>query len=492
MLLAGINLHPTQRAALEDGERRLTYGELCNLVEAERQWLAANGVQRCALLADNGCGWAIADLALLAAGIVNIPLPVYFVNSQIRHVLDDAGVAFIFTDRPEQLCREHDCARVGQSRSSGLTLLRRSTAHGPALPAGTLKITYTSGSTSEPKGVCLSGHALQRVSASLHAALGNLHLERHMCLLPLATLLENIAGIYVPLLLGIQSVLRPASAIGMSYGGLDAPRLLSALCDAQPSSLVLVPELLRLLVGTAQRGWQPPASLKFIAVGGASVPAALLEQATALGLPVFEGYGLSECASVVCLNLPGASRPGSVGRPLSHARVRVDQNGELHVAGAVMSGYLGAAPVAADEIATGDLGEIDADGFVRVRGRVKNLIITSMGRNIAPEWPEMELKGEPVIAQAMVYGEARPFLTALLSPVSAQVTHEMLAAAVQRANSRLPDYARVRAWALFPETPSVDNGLLTANGRLRRAALIERCGGQLEALYIEDSFDVVS
>jgi long-chain acyl-CoA synthetase len=157
-----------------------------------------------------------------------------------------------------------------------------------------------------------------------------------------------------------------------------------------------------------------------------------------------------------------------------------------------MSGYLGDAPVAAEEISTGDLGEIDTDGFVRVRGRAKNLIITSMGRNIAPEWPEMELKGEPVIAQAMVYGEARPFLTALLHPVSAQVTHEMLAAAVQRANSRLPDYARVRAWALFPETPSPDNALLTANGRLRRAVLMERCRGQLEALYSEDSLDVVS
>jgi long-chain acyl-CoA synthetase len=246
MLLAGINLHPTQQAALEDGERRLTYGGLCDLVEAERQWLVANGVQRCALLADNGCGWAIADLALLEAEIVNIPLPGYFVNTQIRHVLHDAGIAFILTDRPEQLCQEYGCTHVGQSARSGLTLLHRPATHMPALPAGTLKITYTSGSTSEPKGVCLSSHALRRVSASLHAALRNLDLERHMCLLPLATLLENIAGIYVPLLLGIQSVLRPASTLGMSYGGLDAARLLNALRDVQPSSLVLVPELLRL------------------------------------------------------------------------------------------------------------------------------------------------------------------------------------------------------------------------------------------------------
>jgi long-subunit acyl-CoA synthetase (AMP-forming) len=492
MLLAGIHLHPTQQTALEDSEQRLTYGELCDLVETERQWLMANGAQRCALLADNGCGWAIADLALLEANVVNIPLPGYFLSTQIRHVLEHAGAAFILTDRPEALCRQYGCERVAQSVSSGLTLLRRATAHVPALPIGTLKITYTSGSTAEPKGVCLSGHALQRVSTSLYAALANLDLERHMCLLPLATLLENIAGIYVPLLLGIQSVLRPAPAIGLSYGGLDAPRLLNALSETRPSSLVLVPELLRLLVAAAQRGWQPPTSLEFIAVGGARVPVGLLEQAAALGLPVFEGYGLSECASVVCLNTPGANRPGSVGRPLSHARVRVDRNGELHVAGAVMSGYLGAAPVAAEEIATGDLGEIDADGFVRVNGRSKNLIISSMGRNIAPEWPEMELKSEPVIAHAMVYGEARPFLTALLSPASAQVTPEMLAAAVQRANSRLPDYARVRAWALLPETPSMDNGMLTANARLRRAALIERCRGQLEALYIEESFDVVS
>ena len=93
----------------------------------------------------------------------------------------------------------------------------------------------------------------------------------------------------------------------MSYGGLDAARLLGTLSREQPNSLILVPELLQVLVVAAERGWQPPASLQFVAVGGAKVSRELLERADAAGIPVYEGYGLSECASVVCLNTPACT-----------------------------------------------------------------------------------------------------------------------------------------------------------------------------------------
>jgi acyl-CoA synthetase (AMP-forming)/AMP-acid ligase II len=99
----------------------------------------------------------------------------------------------------------------------------------------------------------------------------------------------------------------------------------------RPHSIVLVPELLRLLVAAAERGWPVPGSLKFVAVGGAAVSVDLLARAEAVGLPVFEGYGLSECASVVCLNTPDARRRGSVGRPLPHASVRLADDGQIMV-----------------------------------------------------------------------------------------------------------------------------------------------------------------
>jgi long-chain acyl-CoA synthetase len=320
------------------------------------------------------------------------------------------------------------------------------------------------------------------VACSLADATASLNVRRHLSLLPLATLLENIAGIYVPLLLGATTILPACAHSGMSYGAVDMSRLLATISAAEPDSLVLVPELLRMLLHAASRGWRPPPTLKFVAVGGASVSIELLEQADRLGIPVFEGYGLSECASVVCLNTPASRRKGSVGKQLPHAGVRLDERGEICIRGAVMSGYVGG-PAVRDEVRSGDLGEMDEDGFLYVRGRLKNLFITSMGRNVAPEWVEREITCEDSIAHAFVAGEARPYAVALLQPSSPQLDATHLDAAVAAANARLPDYARVRRWACFPEAPSHASGLLTANGRLRRAAIQQRHAALIESLY---------
>jgi long-subunit acyl-CoA synthetase (AMP-forming) len=162
--------------------------------------------------------------------------------------------------------------------------------------------------------------------------------------------------------------------------------------------------------------------------------------------------------------------------------VRIDPHGEICVSGATMSGYLGGPTQRGSEVRTGDLGEVDADGFVYVRGRVKNMFITSMGRNITPEWVESELTSETAIARAMVSGEAKPHPVALVV-ASANAGENSIDQAIANANSRLPDYARIRDWALFPEAPSLANGLLTANGRLRRAKIAARYHDLIESLY---------
>jgi long-subunit acyl-CoA synthetase (AMP-forming) len=212
----------------------------------------------------------------------------------------------------------------------------------------------------------------------------------------------------------------------------------------------------------------------------------LLGRAAAAGLPIFEGYGLSECASVVCLNTPDAAHRGSVGKPLPHSVVSVDENGEIHVAGAVMSGYVGGQPHAPDAaIATGDLGEIDPDGFVYVRGRRKNLIINSYGRNLSPEWIESELAQESAIGQAVVFGEARERLVALIAPLHPGVSETVIAECVARANARLPAYARVARFLMLDERPSVANGLATGNGRPRRRQIQERFAPIIDRLQEE-------
>jgi long-subunit acyl-CoA synthetase (AMP-forming) len=252
-----------------------------------------------------------------------------------------------------------------------------------------------------------------------------------------------------------------------------------------------VPELLRILVSAAQSGWSPPATARFYAVGGARVSPDLLQRAEAHGIPVFEGYGLSECVSVVCLNTPEARRRGSVGRPLPHARLRVDARGEIHVAGSLMAGYIGAAATPANEIATGDLGDLDADGFVYVRGRLKNIFINSYGRNLSPEWIESELGQETAIGQAVVFGEARPEVVALIAPTHPGIGADTVAASVARANARLPEYARVARHHIIGERLSVANGLLTGNGRPRRERIRERYATTIDRLH-EEIHDVVS
>jgi len=151
-----------------------------------------------------------------------------------------------------------------------------------------------------------------------------------------------------------------------------------------------------------------------------------------------------------------------------------------------MLGYLGGeSRMAADEWATGDLGEVDADGYVYVRGRARNVFITSYGRNVAPEWVEREITQRLPQRPVLVHGEAQPFAIALVSGVQGEAEKALVARVIAEANAALPDYARIRRWACVPESFSFANGLLTSNGRLRRAAIVERHRPLIDSLYRE-------
>jgi long-subunit acyl-CoA synthetase (AMP-forming) len=333
------------------------------------------------------------------------------------------------------------------------------------LPRGTSKITFTSGTTGTPKGVPLRTAQQWAVARAVARATAALGLRRHLCLLPLAVLLENIGGVYAPQAAGMEFCVPPLAEAGLrGSSSFDASACLAALGRWQADSVILLPQMLAALCAALERGAPAPRELKFAAVGGAKVSVALLARARELGLPVYEGYGLSECASVVALNLPGADRPGSVGRPLPHVQVRIQEN-----------------EIVVDEIRTGDLGHLDAEGFLHVDGRRKHVLITSFGRNVSPEWPEAELLAGRAIAQAAVFGEARAQLSALIVPAPG-ASHEGVEAQVRGANGRLPDYARIGAWLRADEPFTPQNGFATANGRARRDALWQAYGSRLDAL----------
>lgn len=475
--------------AFQDAHHALTGDELVAKEARVSAWLAKtpDASVRYGLLADNGIAWALVDRALHRSSFVNVPLPRHFSETQLAHVVEDAALDRIITDDPDKLNRIPGDWRQIDDEILGLQCWARSVASQQSrlLPPATSKITYTSGSTGNPKGVCLPRASMDSVVNSLVSVLQPLAVGRHLSLLPLSTLLDNLVSVEVAPALGATVLLPSLSETGIGYGGIDIQRMLACLDRYSPESLLLVPELLRVLVAAIAKGWRAPANLKFIAVGGASVSPELLTAAHAVGLPAYEGYGLSECASVVALNSPDAAYKGSVGRVLPHARVRIDAAGEIHVRGATMSGYLGDADQIQDEVATGDLGFIDADGFLHVRGRRKNLLITSLGRNVSPEWVERELLASSAIGQAVVFGEAKPFLSCLIYPTSPKVTAADLGAAIDTANRRLPDYAQVRRWALLPQPLRLVDGTVTANGRTRRDVVFSRCQNLIEDLYAD-------
>jgi long-subunit acyl-CoA synthetase (AMP-forming) len=424
------------------------------------------------LLAENGPDWVVADLAAQLAGIPLAPLPLFFTEEQMRAVLVDAGVDLLLTDRPDLAARlGFPAPREPADGALGAFAPLRQTGRVP-LPAGTAKVTFTSGTTGKPKGVCLSGAHAWRVADALARALDGVGMSRHLCVLPLPVLLENIAGANLAWLTGGDLILPPLASLGVAGGaGFDVGAFAAAVERWQPHSLILLPQMLKAWVAALEAGLAPPDSLRLVAVGGGKVATATLLRARELGLPVYEGYGLSECASVVALNVPGADRPGTVGRPLPHVTLGLSDEGEIVVAGERFLGYLGAGAPPPGPLATGDLGAIDADGYVVITGRRKNIYITSFGRNVSPEWPEAELAAEPLIAQAAVFGEAEPQARAVLVPAVPGLEDAALAAAVRRANGRLPDYARIARWVRATAPFTAANGLATPNGRPRRDAI---------------------
>lgn len=474
------------------------------LIGSDRTWRAAEIVAELddlgerlvptrvlGVLADNGPAWAMSDLAAQDAGVVHLPLPAFFGPAQLRHAIERAAVDTIVTDQPERIgALDLQFAETGSWR--GLTWMRR-VVDPVQLPPGTAKISFTSGSTGAPKGVCLDAAGLRATARAVCARLADLPLARHLAVLPLALLLENVAGLYAPLLRGVPVCLPSLTAIGWrGMSGFDPAALDAEVRHSAASSVILVPELLKAWTALlARRGGLAASDLRFAAVGGARVVPEVLHQARRLGIPAHQGYGLTECGSVVSLNRPGddGDNGDDCGRPLEHAQVRIE-DGEVIVRAPSFRGYLGdtmaiaptapATPTRAD-FHTGDLGEIDVAGHVHLTGRRKNLLITSFGRNIAPEWVEATLLAQPAILQAVVVGEGRPYLAALVVPSPGAQPGDV-DAAIESANALLPDYARVAKRMLVAPFTFTD-GLATGNGRPIRSAIVERHAERIAALY---------
>ncbi|CCQ09252.1 Long-chain-fatty-acid--CoA ligase [Pseudoalteromonas luteoviolacea B = ATCC 29581] len=460
-----------------DLTQSLSFSQLERAVACVSEVLTELGSDVIATQLDNSIAWNILDLALLERQFVHLPLPGFFTHQQSDFALSSAGCQLLITDIERSgldLVKECHIAGVWcYFYSLPFTKVR--------LPLGTKKITFTSGSTGTPKGVCLSLDNQLNVAFSLAKAIA-LTSGKHLSVLPYGVLLENVAGVYASLLSKGQVVCMTLEELGFSGTSLADPRrLLTSITHTAPASMILVPELLKALVIAAQKGWQAPTSLAFIAVGGANVALELLNQAQQLGLPVYQGYGLSEAGSVVALNLQAQN--GEVGKVLDHLEYKIRDNA-LFLRGTLFLGYLG--EEARDQntwLDTGDLVMESASGL-SILGRKKNVIINSFGRNIHPEWPESLVLSDTRIMQCVVVGEAKPFLTALIF-AEATVTTLVIEHLLAQINRQLPVYAQIHRVIRLSTPLHTIPGLLTGNGRPIRGAIETHFHAELDAVYRE-------
>jgi long-subunit acyl-CoA synthetase (AMP-forming) len=414
------------------------------------------------ILAPNGLGWVIAQLACAFAGKIVVPLPTFFSPAQLGHVVRDASIELILTS--EQTA----ALAVRSGLPTHVIDIHRVGTGLPDVIDGFGQIIYTSGSTGQPKGVRHQSGQIAWSAGALASATAASATDSYLSVLPLPLLLETICSIFIPASLG--AYVHFDTGLAERVGRGDAAGIAKSFEIHRPTTSVLVPQLLKRWVAELQAVSQTaPSSLRFVAVGGAPVPTQVADSAWSLGIPVHEGYGLSECCSVVAVNRPKERRPGTVGHPLSGLSLSID-DGEIVVDGpSITDGYLGQGP-ATGPWRTGDLGAIDRDGFLTVHGRKDSLLVTSFGRNVSPEWIETMLLADPRIALCTVTGHGEPHLTALLIPVPqgaawfAKATRTDILQLLSDRCSDAPDYAVPRDFVVVSLEQALNNQLLS-NGR---------------------------
>jgi long-chain acyl-CoA synthetase len=494
---------------------------------------------RVAVCLRNGVDWVALDLAALGLGLVVVPLYVddnpdniawcianaeakllAVENGKTAEALRNTGAALptVYVLRPE---RDGDAAAVaallaGPADEPDFRSLAES-----ALAT----ICYTSGTSGRPKGVMLShGNIMANVRSCQATGMGHAN-DTFLSILPLSHMFERTGGYYFPLSLGAKVVYargvaqiaedlasqsptvmfavprvfeRFKARIDQTLGGSVAKRWLFRQCTArgwrvengQASALdSLAAAALRALVAKpilARLGGR----LRLAVVGGAALDPDIAHTFIGLGLPMLQGYGMTEASPVISVNRDDDNDPDSVGEPLPGVEVRIGPGSELLARGGnVMLGYwrneeaTRAAIDAEGWLHTGDIAEL-RDGRIYIRGRLKDIVVMSNGEKLPPQDAEFAVLHDPVFEQAMLVGEGRPFLTLLA--VTQESDEKTL---VARANERLktfPRWVRVRRVIAMREPWTIENGLLTPTLKLKRPLVLARFKAALDAVYADE------
>jgi long-chain acyl-CoA synthetase len=555
--------------------RKFTWHEMEHEIARWQAAMAHAGLQpgdRVAIMLKNCPQWVMYDQAALRLGLVTVPLYVSDRPENVAHVLQDSGAKVILIDSATHWHPLREACGALTSLERIVTL--RTPPEGDSderirgvdewLPdtantcipvtrdADTLAtIVYTSGTTGKSKGVMLShGNLLSNASAALKC-FDVFPTDTFLSFLPLSHALERTGGYYVPVIAGATvayarsvqqlqedlSLLRPTILI-------TVPRIFERIQAGVQSKLdkdsKLVQRLFALAVevgyhrfehAQGRASWHPKmllwpllksavanklssrlgGRLRFALAGGAALSPHIARTFISLGVPIIQGYGLSETSPVISVNQLNDNLPSSVGKALSNFEVRLGEYDALEVRGpSVMKGYWNN-PSATKEILspdgwlnTGDVVRIDEQGHITITGRIKEIIVLSNGEKMPPSDMEAAILKDPLFEQVMVVGEGKAYL-GLMAVVNRErwtsamqerglpnewplslYAPQAKAYALQRVTQQIqgfPGYARIRRIALLNESWSINNGLLTPTLKVKRAKVLERYQSDFNEMY---------
>jgi long-subunit acyl-CoA synthetase (AMP-forming) len=476
-----------------------TYDEVNACITGVRRSLEVRGVRPgtpVGVVAANGAQWVAADLAILLGGWTEVPVPLAFSGDQAASLLRDVPACLVDEAGMRKLAQwglagkvlaisiELDCAAPPYSAATGWAPADAETVSWH--PDDVIKIIHTSGTTGAPKGVKIKASGLEALLRSLQSVVPAAVFARYLSLVPFSLLIEQVTGIYLPILNGGRLVLLPEGTALLGTAGSRGDDVICWLHAARPTAMVLPPAAVSALDKAVREAAGNAAAVcgdgprPFLMAGGAPVDVDAQLRLDAAGLRIHEGYGLSENGSVVSWNTPAHWRPGTAGKALPHCKVKLSPEGELLVTSAsLFAGYTAEDPTSRPVdpqgwLHTGDRAEIDDDGYIRILGRLKNMIITSHGRNVSPEWVEGSLRSCPAVTDAVVFGDGMEHLVAVLVAHGDADPGLVARRAREHAEARLAETDRPEAFIVVPDSTELRATYFTVTGRPRRQLMYER------------------
>lgn len=522
---------------------RLSTDELTLRVRRLSATLALLGVKpgdRVAILSYNRPEWAVADFAILTAGAVVVPIYTTLPRDSVAYILKDSGARVAFVEDAAQAEKVSGLDHVIGFHGAGPGLLsfgeclnrgmsateqehrRRADA---VKPDDLATVIYTSGTTGIPKGVMLS-HA--NIASNVEAVTKILQLgpdDLALSFLPLSHIFERMVD-YVYFYRGAS--IAYAASIDAVADDLtffkptiiaSVPRFLEKVYQRVHKGVAAAPESRRRLFENAMKAAsEPPGGfwrsakrawydmlvhskirarlggrLRVVISGGAALAPEIALFFGRIGIPVLQGYGLTETSPVITMNGESVNRAGTVGKPIPGVEVKLADDGEILTRGPhVMRGYYNKPDETAQVLrdgwfATGDIGAFDADGFLRITDRKKDLFKTSGGKYICPQPIENRLKEDPLISQAVVVGDGRKYAVALIVANRGETdVRPRVEAVVARVNETLAPYETIKKFALLESEFTIESGELTPTLKVRRRLIEERHRSIIDSLYAGD------